>query len=216
VTQSAIDAHINKGFAIAANKLGASFALYRPRSAGPILNPINMLDVVNLGFDTDARFGFKGPSIYNKPVVYGLVDRTELQIGDYLTDGGDTTFFIANIEPLRPAMLVRCNRIVSIFQPLSATAIGPQFYGGNVGGTGAPQLTSWPASILIGPKGEQNTAGLPADPRAPWYAVLLPITPNITLRTGDVLIDDLNRRYTMSAVELSVLGWRCTCSYGGT
>jgi hypothetical protein len=217
--QALIQSRINHGYSIASSKLGAQFNLYRPISTGPVIDPINLIDIVYAGFDIDPRFSHKAPAVQGEMHSYALLDLTNIQPADYLTDGC-RTYFVANIEPLRPALCVLTNRVVSIYRP-SSTPTSSAYYGGNVTGLGDPQITEWPASMILGPKGEVNPSGLPADPRAPWYAVMLPAYTDDSgvttiFKTGDVMVDELNRRFTVSATELTPAGWRITCAYAGS
>ncbi len=65
----------------------------------------------------------------------------------------------------------------------------------------------WPASILIGGR-TQSGNGLPADVKEAGWKILLPPSFPITVSSGDILIDDLSRRYAVESAEQSDLGWR--------
>ena len=184
--QDLIQTHVNKGYNIAAQKLGASFALYRPLSTGPVIAPITLNQTVNFAFDIDAAFSHKAPNAYGHPTYYALLDLTTIQEGDYLTDETGDTFYVALMEPLRPALCVRCNRTLTVYRPTDPTP-GPSYYGGNVTSLGTAVVNQWPCSLIIGPKGERTESGLPADVRAPWHSILLPEYPGVTIRTGDIL-----------------------------
>lgn len=198
-----IQRKINHGYRIAARHLGNLYAHYRPTSTGPVIVNFNMIDQLMLAFDRDAAFSFEKPQDYAGDSFYGLIDCTTLQIGDYLYDFDNRTFFVANFEPLKPAMLVKCNRTVTLKQPASNNG-----YGASTGPT--LLLDSWPASIIPGTKGERNVAQLPESVRAPWYIMHLPYFPGAIINYGDVILDDLSRRFVVSANQLSPMGWHLT------
>lgn len=203
---STIQRKINKGYHIAAKHLGNLYAHYRPRSTGPALVNINMMDTLMMAFDPNPNFSFEKPQGFDDDTFFSLLDLTDVQIGDYLSDLNNRTFYVANIEPLKPAMLVRCNRTISIVQPASNNG-----YGASTGPT--LLLDTWPASIIPGTKGEQNVARLPESVRAPWYIVHLPFFANTIINYGDVILDDMNRRLVVSSNQLSGMGWHLTVDF---
>ncbi len=71
---------------------------------------------------------------------------------------------------------------------------------------------AWPASALNGTKGEKTDIGLPGDTRLAWVLILLPPSFPCQIVAGDVATtnDAQSRRYTLSACELTSLGWRIT------
>ena len=71
--------------------------------------------------------------------------------------------------------------------------------------------TGFPCSILQGTKGEKNDAGLPGDTRLPWWVILVPASVG-NIKYGDLILDDLGRRYVVSSPELTDLGYRITAS----
>jgi len=46
--------------------------------------------------------------------------------------------------------------------------------------------------------------------RTPWWAILMPAWPGVILRTSDIILDELGRKYVVSSAELTDMGWRCT------
>jgi len=77
-------------------------------------------------------------------------------------------------------------------------------------------MTAWPASVLQGAKGEKDGAVLPGDVRLPWWAILLPAFPGVTLRSADIITDDIDRRFIISSAEKTDLGWRITAMQAET
>lgn len=206
-TEATIQKHVSHGYGIAAKHLGHLFVHYRPQSTGTVLTNINAIDELMMAYDPDPLFGFIKPLTFKSDEYYGLVDLTTVAIGDYFYDFKAGTFFVANFEPLKSALIIRCNAIASIFRPTSSNG-----YGANTGPS--PLMTGWPVSILPGTKGERNVAGLPESVRAPWVVIHVPIFAGVDILYGDVITDDLNRRYVVSQNQKTSFGsWHLTCDY---
>lgn len=221
-TGTAIASTFLLGPQIAAQVLGLPFQHYRP-GTNVGLAPVevwNRLPDLPAWITADDKLMGSKAFAYAKPVGYAALDPTQTRAGDYLVGslvpGGPVeTFFIASQDVPEPIQVVRCNRVASIARPSSGEP-GPKYYGGNRSSFGDLLLTEWPCSLLQGTKGEKSTDNLPGDTRSPWMTVLLPVTLGVTIRTADVMIDDLDSRYIISSVELTVLGWRLTAAYAGT
>jgi hypothetical protein len=155
----------------------------------------------------DMKYG--KPNKYGKASWYALVDGTNLEVGDYFV-GPQGTFFVAALQSLLPILVVECNRTVSIFRPQGQTGLGLGAYGGNTDATETLLVAGRPCSILQGTKGEKAESNLPGDVRNPWWTLLIPYGA-VDLTMDDIVVDDLGRRYALSSVELSDLGYRCTC-----
>jgi hypothetical protein len=220
-----IQTAIYKGYAAAAATLGVPHTQCRPGN-NPLLGiqswaPIatNIVAV----FDTDPGFSFKAPSKYGKAEWFGLFDATVVQVGDYLISSAPyppnpwepnpaiaaPTYFVASLEALHPPLCILCNSIVGLTRT-APSAPGPGYYEGDVAVAETTLADGWPASVLTGTKGEKGVTGLPGDTRNPWIQALLPAMPGVTLQTGDILYDQLGRKYSLSSCELSPLGWRLT------
>jgi hypothetical protein len=116
-----------------------------------------------------------------------------------------------------PILVVECNRTVNITRPQVQTAYGAvSDYEGTTAANETPLMSGWPASVLQGTKGEKGGVALPGDVRDAWCAVLLPEAPGVILRAGDLIADELGRRYIVSSAELTDLGWRITAQQGQT
>jgi len=197
------------GYAKAAQYMGKDYQLFRPTNAlSPINAPVRTLPAA---FSQDANFS--KPNEYGNSVWDALVDGNQTQVGDYLV--GPSTFFIAGMQHLLPILCVECNRIINVLRPTQPNGVGAVGYGGDVTTTETLMLQGWPASILQGTKGEKNPAGLPGDERLPWWIILLPAWPGVTINTSDVITDDLGRRYIVSSPELTDFGWRIVASMQG-
>jgi hypothetical protein len=199
---------VYKGYAQVAKRIGNAFTLYRPTSVNMSAATIvatNVLASLNAEDMTYAR-----PNKYGKPTWFAVMDGRFTQVGDYLV-GETGTYFIAAQQPLLPILVVECNRTLSFARPQTQAQFGAVAnYEGNTPANETALASGWPASVLQGTKGEKNEVGLPGDVRNPWWAILLPAIPGVTFQTGDLVSDDIGRRYVLSSVELTDLGYRCT------
>ena len=199
-----------RGYALAAAQVGFGFAQYRPTSAlAPLATAVRS---VSASFNAE-DMGYRRPHVYGKALWFCVADGSVLAVGDYLV--GDATYFIAAMPDVLPVLAVRCNRVVSVLRA-GAAGVGDVGNLGDVGSNEWVLMAGWPASVLQGTKGEQNPTGLPEDMRMPWWVVLLPAWPGLTLLTGDILLDDLGHRYVVSSPELTAMGWRLTAMMAET
>ena len=202
---------IYKGYGKAALRLGYMTDIYRPVNGTNPMQQGNKIASINASFNAeDMTYG--KPNKYGKATWFGLFDGTQTQVGDYLDNSQDGTFFVAAQQTALPILLVACNRTISIKRPQQQTGLGAVGYGGNVDATETALMTAWPASVLQGTKGEKGGIALPGDTRDPWWTILLPHFAGVTLRSGDIITDDLSRRYVISSAELTDLGWRLTAA----
>lgn len=201
------------GYGKAALRIGPLFSLYRPSSP---INPFQYGPVASLNASFNAEdMKYGRPNKYGKPTWFCLVDGTQTQVGDYLIN--DTqTFFIAAMQPILPILAVDCNRTINVLRPQQQTGLGAVGYGGDTDENETPLMTGWPASVLQGTKGEKGEVNLPGDVRNPWWQMLFPAFQDVNLRTGDIITDDLQRRYIVSSAEKTDLGWRLTSQQAQT
>jgi hypothetical protein len=209
-----LQSRLYKGYAQVAKRIGNAFTLYRPTSADMSAAQIvatNLLASLNAEDMT-----YRRPNKYGKPTWYAVMDGSQTQVGDYLI--GDTgKFFVAAQQPLLPILVVECNRTINVSRPHTQTQFGAVTdYEGTTAANETPLMTGWPASVLQGTKGEKGGVALPGDVRDAWWAILLPQAPGVVLRSGDIITDDLSRRYIISSAELTDLGWRLTAQQGQT
>jgi hypothetical protein len=207
-------AQVYKGYAQVAKRIGNAFTLYRPTSADMTVAQIvatNFLASLNAEDMT-----YRRPNKYGKPTWFSVMDGRLTQVGDYLI-GATGKFFVAAQQPLLPILVVECNRTINITRPQVQTQFGAVTdYEGTTAANETPLMTGWPASVLQGTKGEKGGVALPGDVRDAWWAILLPFVPGVVLRSGDLIADELGRRYIISSAELSDLGWRLTAQQGQT
>ncbi|WP_218575176.1 hypothetical protein [Limnoglobus roseus] len=157
---------------------------------------------------------YSKPNKYGKATWYALVDGCGLQPGDYFV-GSEGTFFVAALQALLPILVVECNRTVTLSRVPRQTAVGAVSYSGMTQQNETPYVSGVPCSILQGTKGEKNEADLPGDVRLPWWVLLMPASVG-TVLYGDLIVDDLGKRYIASSVELTDLGYRITAMQANT
>jgi hypothetical protein len=202
-----LQSKIYYGYAKSAQYIGTPFNQFRPTSA---TNPVAGAPIATLNASFNAQdMKYSKPNPYAKPLWFALVDGRLTAVGDYLI-GASGTFFIAAMQPLLPILAVECNRTINVLRPQQLAGTGTVGYGGDTVANETVLMTGWPASVLQGTKGEKGDTDLPGDVRNPWWAVLFPYFPGVALRTGDIITDDLTRRYIISSAELTDLGWRLT------
>ena len=216
--QASIQDRISRGLGIAARSLGARADAYRPRG------PDDPLDTQNRFLRLPAAFSapdgnFRKPSGYGAALWHGVFDSIYTRPGDYLVQGGQT-WFVAAQQPLLPALCVQTNRVVSFARPAAPGNVGANSYGGVQLTTATPLLTGWPASVLGFAGSGTPDANLPGDASVPYWTVLLPgaisLSAGVILRPADLMTDELGRTATVSAAELTDLGWRLTVKQATT
>jgi hypothetical protein len=215
VSQATVNAKMAYGFSKAAAALGAPCQLYRPHSIHNPLDPSAWVSTVQAAFripNTD----YTAPSAYAKPLWWGLFDTSLVQAGDYLLDPTLGCFFVASTEVIHYPLVISCNTSLTISRP-APEAPGADHYEGATLASETVLATAWPASLLNGTKGEASDLRLPGDVRNPWAAILLPPSFPAQIVTGDVAmtVDTSQRRYTLSAAELTGSGWRITGALAG-
>jgi hypothetical protein len=199
---------ISRGLGAAARAVGVRTDAYRPSgTADPLARPNRFLRLHAAFSAQDNKFTH--PSGYGAALWQGLFDSAYTRPGDYLVQQSGT-WFVASQERLLPVLCVRVNRIVSFSRAAAPAANGVNDYGGVTLATASPLLTNWPASILGVAGGGRPEAGLPSDGAVPFWTVLLPAFPGALLRPADLMTDDLGRGASVSAAELTDLGWRLT------
>ncbi|TCG09356.1 hypothetical protein BZM27_06025 [Paraburkholderia steynii] len=208
-----LQAKVWKGYSLAAKRIGPAYNLFRPIAA---INPFSNGPIATLNASFNAEdMTYGRPNKYGKPTWFALVDGSQTQVGDYLSNN-DQTFFIAAMQPILPILAVDCNRTINVLRPQQQSGFGAQPYGGDTAAGETALMTGWPASVLQGTKGEKNEVNLPGDVRNPWWQILMPAFPGVVIGTADILTDDLQRRYSVSSAEATDLGWRITAMQAQT
>jgi hypothetical protein len=210
-----LQARIYAGYAKAAQRIGYTTSLYRPTAAANPVGVGTLVQTMPASFNPE-DMGYSKPNKYGHPTWYGVFDGRLTKVGDYLINANDGTFFVAAQQQALPILLVQCNRTLNVIRPQQQAGVGALGYGGDTAANETTLMTAWPASVLQGPKGEKSEVGLPGDVKQPWWAVLMPAWAGVTIRGGDILADDLGRRYVVSSAELTDLGWRMTAMQAQT
>jgi hypothetical protein len=197
---------------ITAQILGLPYQQYRPNGSYMPLNFGNLVATIPAWITADAKGMGNKPFVAKNPVAYAMVDPVVVAVGDYLV-GDFGTFFISSLDGLMPTQVVRCNQTVTVSRPNTEPS-GENFYGGAEGATSTPILVEWPASVIQGTKGEVGEVKLPGDTRLAWVAIMLPPTGDAQILPGDWISTDQSTAmvYTVSACELTPLGWRLSAS----
>ena len=222
ILQSA-QASLNAGYGKLANAIGQPSNIYRASGVNDPVSNANLIANLSVRLDPSASFSATVVSSYNKPILYAAIDRTGLLVGDYIVQADTTTVFINAMQDIVPTSSVLCNEVISIYRPAAAPptpqAGGVPYnnYNGDTAnnGKGDPLAMNWPASVLQGPKGERSELQLPNDIREPWVAILMPAIPGVSIQTTDQFFTADGRRYVISSVELTRLGYRLTADDSG-
>ncbi len=205
---------LGKGYAIAAARVGSTFELYRPSAFDSVLEPINLI-AASFKCGTAAYgngFGFEKPDQHRDHYNNLLGDTRIMQKGDYLVSVQYGTWFVADMPSIKPALGVRCDRVLTVKRAGSAgtgcTTVGLSGYSGPVAANEADILIGWPASLMeVGGRARGN-AGLPIDAGAPSVEIMMPALPDVMIEPADVIACDLGRRYIVKGAELSKFGWK--------
>ena len=208
--QAKLADRLGRANGIAARVLGLPHDLFRPSSARNPLDLSNRILRLQAAFPPDPKFG--KPQGYGANLVIGVFDNSATQAGDYLS-GPSGTYFIASQRPLLPVLCVQANRTVSFARAAAPFSAGSNAYGGVTLEAATLLAANWPASLLSNSGGQQGV--LPSDVTIPSWAILLPAMP-VSLRSADLVVDDLGRTFVIASAEQSTLGWRITANQAAT
>ncbi len=201
-----IQDRISRGLGTAARHIGVSTNAFRPKGTSDPLANANRFLRLNAAFTApDGRFA--RPNGYGTSLWFGVFDAAYTRPGDYLVQKGGT-WFVAAQQHLLPPLCVQTNRTLSFSRPQAPRTVGVNAYGGVFRASATPLLTGWPASLLTISSGTRPNADLPSDAEAAQWTVLMPAVGNVTLRTADLMSDDLGRLGIVASAELTDLGWR--------
>ena len=197
-----IDDAIQRGRGLAAIAVGTLHDLHRPGGAElPLQGGTAIMRMPALFMPSSNR-----ALAYGHPLFEATFDASYTRPGDYLV-GPQYTWFVASQAPLLPVLCVKATRTVNIARTGMTNGVGLGAYGGLQRSAMQPVLRGWPVSMVAHGTG-LDRADLPADASLGGWSLLLPVLPAITLRTGDLVTDDLGRAGVVVSVELSDYGWR--------
>lgn len=203
-----IQARVYAGYAKAAQVIGLSYNLYRPLAANAPLS--NLVGTLKCALDSTPSYNFKQPNEYGDPTWFALINDATTQTGDYISNAGGT-YFIAGKQFLLPVIVVECNRMAKVTREIAVTAVGAVGYSGNQPAQEVDVLGAggnlWPVSIQLGGNSRERTS-LPAGVQNTGWRILMPPSVPINILAGDLVTDDLGKRYVIEGVELTDLGYR--------
>lgn len=198
------------GYGKAAKRIGYFYDVFRPAGAAdPMTAKVASL---NASFSAQ-EWSYTRPGLPEKPVWYCTADGRLLQNGDYLVRG-EQIYFIGGMQDNLPIVAVECNRRIWVTRAASDdNAVGAVGYSGvcatdddvvlgSPGGAGG-----WPCAELFGGK-TRTHAELPASGDEHGFRIWLPVSVPIVIASGDIVIDDLGRRFSVGGAERSEQMWR--------
>lgn len=204
-----LNAKVQRGYAMAANKIGMAVAHYRSTAVNGIDSPVQTGNKIG---SLLASFSLKGQ--YNQAPGYKTnlwtvaIDLTNVQPGDVLVNATDTYVMVAEV-PLMPPLALNTSNTISVKRPGAPSGVG------NVGyaePTPAYVITDVPAFISLKKDIGRPPVGLPGDVSKRTYWEIDLYAPIGTIRTGDTVTDDLGYRYQVVADDWnSPLGYQLLC-----
>lgn len=200
------------GYAKAAKRLGHAFTVYRPTGPGNPLDPGNMIVPALPATFTSAStqdFNFNRSNDREVPDYHCMADMTGLAASDIFVHPDWGTYFITALDPLLPPRAIRATHLVSVTRPAPQGGFGAQPYGGSLPSTETPVMTGgWPAAVLtVKARGEGSEVNLPGDVRTPGYTIYMPSLEGTVIRSSDIIVDNMARRFIVSSAELTDQGW---------
>jgi len=103
-------------------------------------------------------------------------------------------------------------RTIAVHRPATQATGGRLPYGGQTQASETEVACGIPASIQERKEGSQNPTGIPSDVKVPSHYIFIPRgkLANGTVRSGDIVIDELGARYQVQAPYWDSLGYRLT------
>lgn len=147
------------------------------------------------------------PGGLGMPYRQAWADWSYLRPGDYLA-GPEGVVFVASIEPPKPMLVVMTNAVVTLARPGAPVLAGLNQYGAVTPRNETILLRDFPASLLAGGMGDRTRAGLPDDTKVPGFIALMPVVGCVTPQVGDLLLDELGRRFVLTSMEGLGAVWR--------
>lgn len=189
-----IRTRVAAGYGAGAARLGVVGDQYRPTDALTPLATVYARPM--MAFSDAAALAFRAPARWGLPLRYALMDTMDVVAGDILV-ADDDTYFVARVEAMRPAMVVLCDRVVSLTAASGSTT---------------QVVAGCPAAIVMRSQGEREKSGMPGSQRPGSFVLFLPVLPAVTLTPYMVVTTDLGTSYTVVTVEPTSFGYRCLIS----
>lgn len=102
------------------------------------------------------------------------------------------------------------NRTVTVQRPVQQTGSGAIGYGGQTP-TSFTTIGTYQASIQLARENNKPPARLPGDVEKNTYWKIFIRAANGTIQDRDVIVDDQNIRYQVTAAYWNYLGFNCLC-----
>jgi hypothetical protein len=207
-----ISAKVYYGHAKAAKYLGLPFDQYRPggvAGSSPIASANKIGSGIRAAFTNHGpkNFDFGSPSDMKSPLNHILVDDRIIAVFDYFVSSTNGTYFVSDMTPSMPTLAVLCNRTINVLSPSpQSIPVGASGYDGTTAAGETAIMTGWPASVLIDRIVREQV--VPESAGFATYRILLPYVAGIKIRGGDIITDDMGRRYDIITAELQTYGWR--------
>lgn|SRR5574337_921706 len=219
------------GYAKAAKVIGLSFDLYRPVANSDVIVSQNKIATIKAQMTPNAVGPqFLKPSGYDGIFWQGLLDGSQVRIGDYLVNAQVGTWFIAEMAPLLPILCVSCNATATLMRPranasdhVGSVAVGAQAYQGVEQSTvnnnpNAEDKISGVFPCAISARAMGKVKGLditPSDSPGPtqWWIYPSPaVVPEGGARDRDVVIGGDGYRYQVASAFWTTDGYRLQCT----
>jgi len=198
MNQAELLGKIASGNATVAQYLGTSCSQYRPTGPG---NPITTGNLIG----TLPVFLTPSDKLQDHPEWIAEFDFSGTQQGDYLVTAAGVNYFIAAQVPFTPMVCVQTNAVVSLLRPVGITEFTSGAYSGVLASSSDTLLSDWPVSLAASGRAKQGE--LPNDDGLAAWVLLLPPIPVVPLVT-DLIKDNIERSFVVTAVEQNALGWQ--------
>ena len=201
-----LNAKVQKGYAIAGNKVGVPYAWYRSAS---LINPVvtaNQLGTLNSAFSVDAKF--QATPKYETILYRVFTDITQALPGDILV--GQFTFVLLEIGPILPPLALICTDRLTIQRNQNNAAVGLQPYGAPT----APLTLiaqGLPGNINLKKETGSLSAGLPSDVSRKTYWNASFAAPDGAVKDGDIITDGEGYKYQVTASNWQSIYYQCLC-----
>jgi hypothetical protein len=195
-----LQAKIDRGYAIAATKIGAPHAWYRGGLA-----PQFQLGTLNAAWGVDSKF--RTPPNYQTQLYRAFVDTAQAQPGDILV--GAQMFVLLETGPLIPPLGLICTDVLKIERANAGPTTGLQPYIDTTQTTIIAQNV--PGNVQIKKEVGTQPAALPGDISRRTYWVVSFYAPNGWVKDGDIVTDGEGYRYQVTAANWQSIYYQCLC-----